>query len=76
MAGLVCALSPELVVIGGGVMKRRPLLPMVRRAVLDSLGGYVRSPRILDEIDTFIVRPALGDRAGVLGAIRLAQEAA
>ena len=75
VAGLVCALSPELVVIGGGVMKRPPLLSMVRRAVLDSLGGYVRSPRILDEIDAFIVRPALGDRAGVLGAIKLAQEA-
>ena len=51
-------------------MKRPPLLPMVRRAVLDSLGGYVRSPRILDEIDAFIVPPALGDRAGVLGGYK------
>jgi fructokinase len=37
------------------------------------LNAYVRSPKILDQIDEFIVPPALGSRAGVLGAIALAK---
>ena len=75
VASLICALSPELVVMGGGVMKQPQLLPMVRRRVQDTLGGYIQSPRILKDIDAFIVPPALGDMAGVLGAIALAEEA-
>ena len=31
---------------------------------------------ILDHIDTYIVPPALGSKAGVLGAIALAKQAA
>ncbi len=75
VASLICALSPEQVVMGGGVMKQPQLLPMVRRSVQDALGGYIQSPRILTDIDTFIVPPALGDWTGVLGAIALAEEA-
>ena len=72
---LILTLSPERVLIGGGVMKHRELFPLVRQNVQDLLNGYVRSPKILSEIDTFIVPPALGDRAGVLGAIAMARDA-
>ena len=41
-----------------------------------ALNGYVQMPQLLDAIDRYIVPPALGDRAGVLGAMALAQEAA
>ena len=39
------------------------------------LNGYIQMPQILDAIDRYIVPPALGDHAGVLGAMALAQEA-
>lgn len=75
VANLVFTLSPRLVVMGGGVMERRTLLPRIRAGVLDLLGGYVRADEVSDAIDDYIVAPALGSRSGVLGAIALAQRA-
>ena len=73
VANLAFTLSPRLVVMGGGVMKRPSLLPRIRDGVRDLLGGYVRAPEASDAIDDYIVAPALGERSGVLGAIALAQ---
>ncbi|MCL4394843.1 MAG: ROK family protein [Chloroflexi bacterium] len=75
VANFVCMLSPQRVVIGGGVMQRPRLLPMVREQVCTILNGYVSAPAILDHIDEYIVAPGLGKRAGVLGAIALAERA-
>lgn len=72
----VTILSPQRIVLGGGVMAQPPLYPTIRRRVLELLNGYVQSPVILDQIDTFIVPPLLGARSGVLGAIALAEEVA
>jgi fructokinase len=72
---LICTLSPERIVLGGGVMSQPVLLPMVRRKVQELLNGYVEHPAIVSEIDHYIVAPALGGRAGVLGAFALAQSA-
>ncbi len=71
---LVCVLSPARIVLGGGVMERAHLFPEVRRQVRALLAGYVQSPAILDGIDSYIVPPVLGRRAGVLGAIALAMK--
>ena len=70
----VTVLSPQRIILGGGVMQQQHLFPMVRGKVKDSLNGYVQSPAILENIDTYIVPPGLGNRAGVLGALALAQE--
>ena len=75
VANLVCTLSPRRVVMGGGVMEQPRLFPLVRRKVLELLNGYVQTPDLLEGIDSYIVPPGLGDRAGVLGAIALAQRA-
>ncbi len=75
VVNLVCALSPRRVVMGGGVMERPPLLPLIRTGVRELLVGYVRAPEVLDGIDGYIVAPALGARVGVLGAIALAMQA-
>ena len=54
--------------LGGGVMEQPQLFPLVRTGVLDLLNDYVQAPEILERIDAYIVPPALGSRAGVLGA--------
>lgn len=76
LANLVLSYSPRRIVIGGGVMRRQILLPLVRRKLLGFLNGYVQSPRIVDAIDQYVVPPDLGDQAGVLGAIALAADLA
>jgi fructokinase len=76
LANVICTLSPQRIIIGGGVMKQPSLLPLVRREVQRLLAGYIDAPELGDAVDEFIVAPALGDRAGVLGAIELARRAA
>jgi fructokinase len=78
--GLACANfvltnCPQRIILGGGVMQQMHLFPMIRREVQASLNGYVRVPEILRDIDSYIVPPGLGNRAGVLGAIALAMRA-
>jgi fructokinase len=57
-------------------MEQPQLLPLIRRDVQRLLNGYVQSPLILEQIDAYIVAPGLGNQAGMLGAIALAQQAA
>ncbi|MDY7108732.1 MAG: ROK family protein [Planctomycetota bacterium] len=75
VVSLMLILSPRRVIMGGGVMKQQQVFPKLRRRVLELLNGYVQSPAILDAIDEYIVPPALGDQAGMLGGIALAQRA-
>lgn len=74
LVNFICTLSPQRIIMGGGVMEQTQLFPMVRRKVQQLLNGYVQSPTILEQIDRYIVPPGLGNRAGVLGAIALAEQ--
>jgi len=73
MTNVVCTLSPERIILGGGVMSHPTLLAMVQREVQSLLAGYVQSPAILNEIERYIVAPGLGNQSGVLGAFALAE---
>ena len=74
IVNLTLTLSPERVVLGGGVMHQRHLFPMIRQTVQEKLNGYVCTPEILKRIERYIVPPALGDQAGVLGALAMAEK--
>jgi hypothetical protein len=39
----------------------------------DLVAGYLPTQLLAERIDEYLVKPELGDRAGVLGAIALAQ---
>lgn len=76
VANLVCTLSPQRVVLGGGVMEQAHLFPLIRHEVVSLLNGYIRAQEILGAIDAYIVPPGLGNRAGRLGAIAMAERLA
>jgi fructokinase len=73
LVNLICTLSPQRIIIGGGIMKAPGLLKAVRKRVKELLNNYVNSPAVRENIDDYIVPPALGDMAGVLGAVALAE---
>lgn len=71
----IVMLSPQRIVLGGGVMHQEHLFPMVRKRTLELLGGYVAHPAILEHIDSYIVPPALGNNSGAVGSLLLAVRA-
>lgn len=73
ISNFICSVSPQRIIIGGGLMKNPGLLPAVRRKVVESLNGYIPSEAITKDIEHYIVAPALGDLAGVIGALELAK---
>ncbi len=75
LANVVLTVSPERIVLGGGVGDAPGLRRLVRARLSEVLGGYVDAPELGDGIDDYLVAPALGKRSGVLGAIELAREA-
>lgn len=73
IVNITCILSPERLVLGGGIMKQPTLLTAIRRKVQDLLNGYLQTPTILEYIDNYIMPAMLGNRAGALGAMELAR---
>jgi fructokinase len=73
---MVLTTAPERIIIGGGVMNAQThLFQRVRRELQRSLNGYVEASAISDDIENYVVPPALGALAGPLGALALAAEA-
>ena len=75
VTNLILTLSPERVIVGGGIMEQRHLFGRIRSEVHNRLRGYVSPLEDRKVFDAYVVPPALGARAGVLGAMRLAQTA-
>jgi fructokinase len=71
----VCTLSPQRIVLGGGVMQQRSLFPMIRARLRELLGGYIPHRLLSEDVEKYVVPPALDDRSGVLGAILLGEQA-
>ncbi len=74
LANYVYTISPERIIVGGGVGQLLHLLPRVRKKTRELINGYIQSSAILENIEKYIVPPGLGNCAGVLGAIALAQQ--
>jgi fructokinase len=75
LASYIYTLSPQKIIIGGGVAQQAHMLPLIRQKVQALLNGYVQSAHITQNIDEYIVLPGLGNRSGVLGALALAEAA-
>jgi fructokinase len=72
LANLILTISPQHIVLGGGVMQNLDLFPLIHKEVARLLNGYVQSRTLLEEMGRYITPPGLGPRAGVFGAIALA----
>lgn len=75
-AALVLSVSPQRIVMGGGVMNQPRLLPLIRERLRHWLGGYIDRREVLAGVDGYVVAPGLGDDAGIRGALILAEDAA
>jgi len=75
ITNMILCTSPQKIIIGGGVMFHSELFPMIRKYVKDFLGGYISHKKILENIDEYIVPPALEDQSGIIGALALAEKA-
>ena len=73
-AQLVLTLSPQRIVLGGGVMAHERLLPLIRERMGHWLGGYIHRGDLLQG-DAYVVPQALGGLSGLLGALALAMSA-
>lgn len=67
----ILTLSPHRIVLGGGVMSREDLIPLIRKHVVQLMNGYIRTDR-MNDIDNYIVPASLGGNQGIMGCIRLA----
>jgi fructokinase len=72
LANCVLMLTPQKIILGGGVMRQTHLLPKIREKLLAKLNGYI-GETLLNDIDNYIVPPGLADRSGITGAIALAR---
>ena len=73
---VICAVSPEKIILGGGVMQQKHLFPRIRASVKTRLNGYIATPQVLEDIEHYIVEPGLGTSSGAMGALLLARRAA
>ena len=70
----IMVLSPERIILGGGVSHQEQLLPMVREEVKRQLAGYIKGKGI-EDLDSYISPISLNDNQGAMGCIKLAVEA-
>lgn len=76
LVNLIMIASPEIIVLGGGVMTKDGLLESVRRKTCELAAGYIDKIELTSGGGTYIVAPTLGPAAGVVGAFALGARAA
>ena len=67
-------LSPQKIILGGGVMHQMQLFPLIRDVFKKKMAGYINT-KTLENLETYIVPASLNDDQGIMGAIKLAIDA-
>jgi fructokinase len=75
LLSMVYILSPQRIVLAGGVTSTPGLIDRVRRHLVSLNRGYLSSPSMEADIEAFVVPPGLGRQAGLIGALELARRA-
>lgn len=74
LTGYILTLSPEIIILGGGVMHQMQLFPLIRKKVTEYLGGYVNTEELSD-MEHYIVPASLHDDQGIMGCLELGRRA-
>lgn len=78
LAQAICSyimiLSPQRIIVGGGVSHQEQMMPMIRKEVARQMGGYIQAKGMRD-LDSYIVLPSLNDNQGIMGGLKLAMAA-
>ena len=72
---VIYILSPQKIILGGGVMGQAQLFPLIRKYVLEGINGYIDTKE-LRNINAYITPAALNGNQGIMGALKLAEMAA
>lgn len=75
LTSIIYTLSPQKIILGGGVMSQPQLFPLVRKYVLEYINGYIDTKE-LRNINAYITPAALNGNQGIMGALKLAEMAA
>ena len=67
-ASFVLILSPKKIILGGGVMHKKNVLPAVHKYTKEFLNDYIQKDEVTKNIDSYIITPGLGDNAGIVGS--------
>lgn len=73
LVNVILTVSPQRIVLGGGVMNHKQLFPSIRAKVEKLLNGYPAMPVLTGSMEEYIVPPGLGNHSGVLGAMAMAK---
>jgi fructokinase len=74
LVNYILTLAPKRIVVGGGIMQNDFMFAKTRVKVKALLNNYLNHSAFLNDMDEYIVPPALGNRSGMLGAIALIME--
>jgi len=70
------ATAPKRILMGGGVVERRPqLLGLIRAQFVKTSSGYLDLEDLTGGLDRYLLPPGLGALAGPLGSLALAADA-
>lgn len=71
LTALIMSLSPQKIILGGGVMHQESLFPLIRKKTSEMINGYLKTKE-LEDMDSYIVPASLHDDQGIMGCLKLA----
>lgn len=69
----ILVVSPERVILGGGVMEQKALYPLIRKDIVRQLNGYLDTEE-LGNMEEYLVSPKLNGKQGIVGCAVLAEQ--
>jgi len=74
---LTTVVSPQVIVLGGGVLRRKILFPKIREQFKIILNGYLQHPKLLENVDKYLVPSRFNvgkTTSGAVGTLEIARE--